>query len=236
MTKLLSGDGQSDKGNCTAGQAEAHGYQGLPKGSVRKGYQGNREGFCLPLTIYLTTNWLRKLPAQIMAQSIPTGAERIAQPAVYRFKNRSKNGKPSPRMNPATADSIMSLLVERIRGLRFTKNAPPTRPARKPNDPKETAVIGRTSTVVLARSHGVGDRVCTIGRTALRAVNVAAEVTVARMADHKAIFKIRPRSRAWLSVMVGNSATQTFYPCMSKTPALFVLFPPVRMLESNFQA
>jgi hypothetical protein len=24
-----------DKGNCTAGGSEAHGYQGLPKGSVR---------------------------------------------------------------------------------------------------------------------------------------------------------------------------------------------------------
>lgn len=26
-----------DKGNCTAGVREAHGYQGLPKGSVRMG-------------------------------------------------------------------------------------------------------------------------------------------------------------------------------------------------------
>ncbi len=42
MAKLLFGDGRSDKGNCTAGQGEPHGYQGLPKGSVRKGYQGNQ--------------------------------------------------------------------------------------------------------------------------------------------------------------------------------------------------
>jgi hypothetical protein len=42
MAKLLFGDGRSDKGNCTAGRVESHGYQGLPKGSVRKGYLGNR--------------------------------------------------------------------------------------------------------------------------------------------------------------------------------------------------
>jgi len=30
--------------NCTAGRGESHGYQGLPKGSVRKGYQGNQGG------------------------------------------------------------------------------------------------------------------------------------------------------------------------------------------------
>src|SRR5580658_8614245 len=36
------GDGRSDKGNCTAGRGEVHGYQGLPKGSVRKGYLGNQ--------------------------------------------------------------------------------------------------------------------------------------------------------------------------------------------------
>src|SRR5258708_3750874 len=31
-----------DKANCTSGPHEPHGYQGLPKGSVRTGYQGNR--------------------------------------------------------------------------------------------------------------------------------------------------------------------------------------------------
>src|ERR1700680_2634394 len=31
-----------DKANCTSGRHEPHGYQGLPEGSVRKGYQGNR--------------------------------------------------------------------------------------------------------------------------------------------------------------------------------------------------
>jgi len=30
-----------DKANCTTGCAELHGYQGLPKGSVRPGYDGN---------------------------------------------------------------------------------------------------------------------------------------------------------------------------------------------------
>src|SRR5579872_4888943 len=30
-----------DKANCTSGSHEPHGYQGLPKGSVRTGYQGN---------------------------------------------------------------------------------------------------------------------------------------------------------------------------------------------------
>ncbi len=42
MAKLLFGDGRSDKGNCTAGRVESHGYQGLPKGSVRKGYLRNQ--------------------------------------------------------------------------------------------------------------------------------------------------------------------------------------------------
>jgi hypothetical protein len=42
VAKLLFRDGRSDKGNCTAGQRESHGYQGLPKGSVRTGYQGNQ--------------------------------------------------------------------------------------------------------------------------------------------------------------------------------------------------
>jgi hypothetical protein len=32
-----------DKANCTSGRQEPHGYQGLPKGSVRTGYEGNRE-------------------------------------------------------------------------------------------------------------------------------------------------------------------------------------------------
>jgi hypothetical protein len=31
-----------DKANCTSGRQEPHGYQGLPKGSVRTGYEGNR--------------------------------------------------------------------------------------------------------------------------------------------------------------------------------------------------
>src|SRR5258706_7377301 len=44
MAKLLFGDGRSDKGNCTAGRVESHGYQGLPKGSVRKGYLRNQGG------------------------------------------------------------------------------------------------------------------------------------------------------------------------------------------------
>ncbi len=30
-----------DKANCTSGRHEPHGYQGLPKGSVRLGYEGN---------------------------------------------------------------------------------------------------------------------------------------------------------------------------------------------------
>src|ERR1700687_3657226 len=33
-----------DKANCTSGRHEPYGYQGLPEGSVRKGYQGNRGG------------------------------------------------------------------------------------------------------------------------------------------------------------------------------------------------
>src|SRR5579864_4699801 len=33
-----------DKANCTSGRHEPHGYQGLPEGSVRKGYQGNCAG------------------------------------------------------------------------------------------------------------------------------------------------------------------------------------------------
>jgi hypothetical protein len=31
-----------DKANCTSGRQEPHGYQGLPKGSVRTGYEGNQ--------------------------------------------------------------------------------------------------------------------------------------------------------------------------------------------------
>jgi len=31
-----------DKANCTSGPQEPYGYQGLPKGSVRLGYQGNQ--------------------------------------------------------------------------------------------------------------------------------------------------------------------------------------------------
>jgi hypothetical protein len=31
-----------NKCNCTAGRVESHGYQGLPKGSVRVGYLGNQ--------------------------------------------------------------------------------------------------------------------------------------------------------------------------------------------------
>src|SRR5258708_378365 len=34
-------DGRPDKANCTSGHHEPHGYQGLPKGSVRMDYQGN---------------------------------------------------------------------------------------------------------------------------------------------------------------------------------------------------
>src|SRR5712671_7729740 len=36
-----SDDGLPDKANCTTGRHESHGYQGLPKGSVRTGYLGN---------------------------------------------------------------------------------------------------------------------------------------------------------------------------------------------------
>jgi hypothetical protein len=43
LSKLPFGDGRSDKGNCTAGYRESHGYRGLPKGSVRMGYQGNQQ-------------------------------------------------------------------------------------------------------------------------------------------------------------------------------------------------
>ncbi len=43
MAKLLFRDGRLDKVNCTAGWGESHGYQGLPKGSVRTGYQGNQQ-------------------------------------------------------------------------------------------------------------------------------------------------------------------------------------------------
>ena len=31
-----------NKANCTSGSHEPHGYQGLPKGSVRTGYEGNQ--------------------------------------------------------------------------------------------------------------------------------------------------------------------------------------------------
>src|SRR5579863_7474820 len=37
-----SADGPPDKANCTSGSHEPYGYQGLPEGSVRKGYLGNR--------------------------------------------------------------------------------------------------------------------------------------------------------------------------------------------------
>jgi len=42
----IFGDGRLDKTNCTAGQCESHGYQGLPKGSVRTGYEGNQGWNC----------------------------------------------------------------------------------------------------------------------------------------------------------------------------------------------
>jgi len=38
----MSADDRSDKANCTTRHGEPHGYQGLPKGSVRTGYQRNR--------------------------------------------------------------------------------------------------------------------------------------------------------------------------------------------------
>src|SRR5258708_39440695 len=34
-------DGLPDKANCTTGRHESHCYQGLPKGSVRTGYEGH---------------------------------------------------------------------------------------------------------------------------------------------------------------------------------------------------
>src|SRR5260370_9105489 len=37
-------DGLPDKANCTTGRHESHGYQGLPKGSVRTSYQGHQSG------------------------------------------------------------------------------------------------------------------------------------------------------------------------------------------------
>src|SRR5579862_2737500 len=37
-----SADGPPDKANCTSGSHEPYGYQGLPEGSVRTGYLGNR--------------------------------------------------------------------------------------------------------------------------------------------------------------------------------------------------
>jgi hypothetical protein len=42
MTILLAEDGRVDKGNCTAGRDESHGYQGLPGGGVRTSDQGNQ--------------------------------------------------------------------------------------------------------------------------------------------------------------------------------------------------
>src|ERR1700690_1311985 len=42
VAKLLSESGRLHKGNCTAGRVESHGYQRLPKGSVRTGYLGNQ--------------------------------------------------------------------------------------------------------------------------------------------------------------------------------------------------
>jgi hypothetical protein len=41
QTPLLEMAGWN-KCNCTAGRGESHGYQGLPKGSVRTSYQGNQ--------------------------------------------------------------------------------------------------------------------------------------------------------------------------------------------------
>src|SRR6476659_2542839 len=63
----ISADGRPDKANCTSGSHESHGYRGLPKGSVPKGYLGNSG------VIALSRRFLVKGPgANCCANGAPT--------------------------------------------------------------------------------------------------------------------------------------------------------------------
>ena len=142
---------------------------------------------------YSLTKRRRKASAQTSAQHMPVGADKmISMPWEDRgFTAASKNRNVKPSTNPTIPDSIRSLPVDRMRGLRQSSNALPAMPARKPKEPQDTAVIGVSQKAARRISGTVGDVVSGMRPSALRVAISIAEAAAARNAANAPAFKMK---------------------------------------------
>ncbi len=74
----------------------------------------------------------------------------------------STRGKEAATMNPATALSATSLPAEWMRNLRTNTIVAPATPAARPNQPKETTVMGHNKRAALPTSHRLGNGIAMV--------------------------------------------------------------------------